>query len=148
MNDPTYSSEVSLTFGQKVQLLLECLPLLFFVLAFVFCMTILDDITGAPPPTALLLFLGLVILVVGWTAIQRTRDLVSGVALVQEDLLERAYRSGGSTRHPFRGRFAQLGTLRLTTPAYGQVVHTGPHSRYRVSYSPASKIVWSLEKLG
>jgi hypothetical protein len=110
--------------------------------------TILDGITGAPPPVALLLFLGFVIIVVVWTAIQRIRDLASGVVLVQEDLLENAYRSRGSTRNPFRGRFARLGTLRLTARAYGQVVHIGPRNRCRVSYSPASKIVWSLEKLG
>ena len=147
MNNPTYSSEAPLTFGQKAQLLVECLPLLFFILAFIFCVTILDDITGAPPPAALVLFLGFVNLIVGWTAIQRARDLISGIALVREDVLEQAYRSRGSTRHPFRGRFAQLGTLRLTTRAYGQVVHIGPPNRCRVSYSPTSKIVWSLEKL-
>ena len=56
---------VPLTLVQKARLIVECVPLLFFVLAFIFSATILDDIVGAPPPVALLLFLGFVILVVG-----------------------------------------------------------------------------------
>jgi hypothetical protein len=145
MNDPTLSSAVPLTFTQKARLLVECLPVLFFTAAFVFCVTLIDDITGAPPPLALLLFLGFVIFVVGWAAINRMRDLASGVALVQEDLLERSWRSGGSPGpKPFRGKFEQLGRMRLSSKAYGQ----GQNGmRYRVSYSPASRIVWSLEKL-
>ena len=147
MHSSNHSSAVPLTLAQKARLLFECLPLLFFALAFVFCATILDDITGAPPPQALLLFLGFVILVVGWTAINRLRDLASGVALVQEDLLERAFRSRGAARNPFRGKFAQLGAMRLTSRAYGQVTSVGLRNRCHVAYSPASKIVWWLERL-
>ena len=74
------------------------------------------------------------------------RDLVSGVALVQEDVLERSWRSrGASGPNASNGKFEQLGRMRLSSKAYGQ----GQNGvRYRVSYSPASKIVWSLEKLG
>lgn len=148
MNDTITSSEVPLTSLQKARLLVECLPLLFFSVVFVLCITLIKNITGTPVPPLVLLFLGFVILVVGWTAVQRTRDLLSGVALVREDVLERAYRSGGSTRNPFRGRFAQLGTVRLTRGAYSQVSSVGPPNRCRIFYSPASKIVWSLERLG
>src|SRR5262245_53587967 len=101
MHSSNPSSAVPLTFAQKARLLFECLPLLFFALAFVFCATVLDDITGAPPPRALLPFLGFVVLVVGWAAINRLRDLASGVVLVEEDQLERAFRSRGATRNPF-----------------------------------------------
>src|SRR5215216_3491158 len=97
-----------LTFLQKARLCLECLPVLFFTAALIFCVTLLDDITGAPPPLALLLFLGLVIVVTGWAALNRVRDLAAGVALVQEDLLERSWRTRGASTKPFYGQFQQL----------------------------------------
>jgi hypothetical protein len=128
---------------QKARLLVDCLPLPFFVLALVFVVTILDDITGAPPPQFLILFLGLVILLVGWTALQRVRDLVAGVALVQDDLLQRYLAGRGRGRVRF-GEFEQLGRLRLTAKAFHQAQ---PQRRYRVLYSPASRIVWALEPL-
>jgi hypothetical protein len=70
-----------LTFWQKARLVVGCLPLLFFALVLIFTLTFLDDITGAPPPVALPLFLGFVILWVGYQAFQHMRDLTSGVAL-------------------------------------------------------------------
>jgi hypothetical protein len=142
MND---MDQVPLTFGQKARLLVECLPAPFMLLALVFTLTVLDDITGAPPPIVLPIFLAVVLAVVGWTALQRLRDFASGVARVQDDVLERAWRSRGSSRpSPFHGRFAQLGTMRLSRKAWAQA---RSEARYRVAYSPASKIVWSLEPL-
>jgi hypothetical protein len=137
---------VPLTFTQQARLIIECLPVVFFTLALVFVLTLLDDITGAPPSLFLILFLCIVIFVVGWAALNRIRDLVSGVALVQEDVLERSWRSrSGSGSNAPRGKFEQLGRMRLSSKAYGQ----GQKGlRYRVSYSPVSKIVWSLEKVG
>jgi len=145
MNDLSNIHQMPLTFFQKARLCLECLPVLFFTAALIFCVTLLDDLTGAPAPLALLLFLGLVIVVTGWAALNRVRDLAAGVALVQEDLLERSWNSrGASGSKAFRGQFEQLGRMRLSSKAYGQ----GQNGfRYRVAYSPASKIVWSLEKL-
>jgi hypothetical protein len=143
MNNLTNPLQIPLTFTQKARLCVECLPVLFFTAALIFCATLLDDMTGVPAPPALLLFLGLVIMVTGWAAINRVRDLAAGVALVQEDLLERSWRSRGASTNPFRGKFAQLGRMRLSRKAYGQGQNG---ARYRVSYSPASKIVWSLEK--
>jgi len=142
--DSEHPGNMPLTGMQKARLIVDCLPLLFFALALVFTVTIFDDIVGVRPPTTLLLFLGVVIIVMGLQAFQRTRDLVSGVALVQDDVLQRAYRSRGQGWH-FWGTFAQLGKLSLTAKAY----HQGqPGRRHRVVYSPASKIVWSLERLG
>ena len=135
-----------LTFGQKARLLVECLPAPFMLLALVFTVMLLDDITGSPPPVLLPLFLAFVLLVVGWAAVKRLRDLVAGVAVVQDDLLERAWRSRGSSGpNSFHGRFAELGTMRLSRRAWAQGMNG---ARYRVAYSPASKIVWSLEPLG
>jgi hypothetical protein len=139
------ATEVPLTFAQRARLLVECLPVIFFTLALVFVLTRFGDITGAPPSLFLILFLWVVILIVGWTALNRIRDLVSGVVLVQEDVLERSWRSGRRSRsRPLKGKFTRLGNMRLTSNAYGQG-HNG--FRYRVAYSPASKIVWSLEPI-
>jgi hypothetical protein len=145
VNDINNADQVPLTFIQKARLIVECIPVIFFTAVFIFSVTVLDDITGAPAPPALLLFLGFVIIVVGWIAINRLRDLVSGVVLIHEDVLERSWRSrGASGPRSFRGKFEQLGTMRLSSKAYGQ----GQNGfRYRVSLSPASKIVWSLEKV-
>jgi hypothetical protein len=143
MNNLHTTAQVQLTFTQKARLLVECLPVVFFTAALIFCATLLDDITGAPAPLALLAFLGLVIVVTAWAAVNRVRDLAAGAALVQEDLLTRSWRSGGAGAKPFRGKFERLGRMRLTSKAYGQ----GQNGvRYRVCYSPASKIVWWLEK--
>ncbi len=137
--------EVALTFAQRARLVVECLPVVFFTLALVFVLTFLEDLTGSHPPRLLILFLGLVLLVTGAAAINRIRDLASGVARVQEDVLERSWRSRGSPgSKPFRGKFEHLGTMRLSSRAHGQGQNGSP---YRVCYSPASKIVWSLERL-
>ena len=139
-------SSVPLTAMQRARLLLECLPVVFFVLALAFTLTLLDDITGAPPPSALSLLLVVVVIVTGWTALQRMRDLLLGAALVQRDRLVRSWRLRGSSgSKAARGKFEQLGTMRLAGEAWGQAQTGAP---YRVVYSPASKIVWSLEKLG
>lgn len=140
------TSEVPLTLSQQARLVAECLPVIFFSMALVFVLTRFGPMTGARPPIFLVLFLSVVILVVGWAAVNGIRDLISGVALLQEDVLERSWRSGRSSRsRPLNGIFEQLGKMRLSSSAYGQ----GQHGvRYRVVYSPASKIVWSLEQIG
>jgi hypothetical protein len=145
MNNLSNTNQVPLTFTQRARLLVECLPVIFFSLALVFVLILLDDITGAPPSIFLILFLCFVIFVVGWAALNRIRDLISGVALVQEDMLERSWRSrGASGPNSSRGKFEQLGRMRLGSKAYAQ----GQNGfRYRVFYSPASKIVWMLEKI-
>ena len=80
------------------------------------------------------------LLVVGWRAVQRIRDLLSGAALVRNDLLQRSWSARYGTGK--YGNFAQLGRLSLTSRDY---VHRAPGQRYRVTYSPASNIAWSLE---
>jgi len=135
-------ASVPLTALQKARLIADCLPLLFFTLALVFCLTLFDDIYGAPPSAILLSFLGVIIVVTGYRALQRLRDMAAGAALVREDLLQRSWRTRRGQGH--YGKFEQLGTLRLrqTAPSQGQ-----PGQRHRVIYSPASKIAWRLEPL-
>lgn len=83
------------------------------------------------------------IVIIGYQAVQHLRDLVSGVAQAQEDLLKRSSRArGGYAWSNSCGRFERLGTLWMGLKLY---VQHGPGQRYRVVYSPASKIVWAFE---
>jgi hypothetical protein len=137
------AATIPLTAMQKARLIRDCLPLPFFLLALVFVVGFLRNLTGAPPPTLLILFLVGVVFFMGWIALNRIRDLASGVALVQEDLLQRLSRGTGTQRHAY-GEFEQLGRFTLTTKAF----HQGQRDqRHLVTYSPVSKIVWTLEPL-
>jgi hypothetical protein len=89
-------------------------------------------------PFGLLLVAAL--LFTGYDALRCLRDLASGVALVQEDLLKRLSR--GPRRKGRRGSFQHLGEMWLTSRVFFQ---SSPGRRYRVVYSPASRTVWALE---
>jgi hypothetical protein len=134
---------VPLAVGQKVHLLAGCLPVVTFTLLFAGYLVLAQRAIIPPPQPLFYLFMGVVLLILGFQAIQRLRDLMAGVALVEEDLLKQSFRT---TRGPgggrATGRFERLGTLRLTSKAYFK---NPPDARYRVVYSPASRIVWALE---
>ncbi len=134
---------IPLTASQKMQLLAGCLPVVSFTLMCVAYRALVSKAIVPPPGLLLYLVMGATILVTGYQAVQKLRDLISGVVLVQEDLLNRSYRTRGAPGRgrPF-GRFERLGTLRMTSKAYFQ---NSPGQRYRVVYSPISKIVWALE---
>ena len=156
-----------LTMGERAQLLLGCLPFLFFLVATIFVATVWSSITaqltGQRTPLILILVMVVVLAVTGWIAVKRVRDLASGVALVVEDQITSMLRGrrGPSNSHCF-GIFAGLGTLRMpvrdfnrigTERAMGQVPELGGEAAgpveswtYRVEYSPASKIAWSVEQ--
>ena len=136
---------VPLSAGQRARLIIEMVPLGFFVLALLFVVLYLPRLTGTAPPVALVLFLGLVVVVMAWVALLRLRDLMAGVALVEDDRLASLIRPRGkSGTQGFRGRFERLGRMRLSRAAFGQG-QVG--ARYRVFYSPASRVVWALEPL-
>lgn len=131
---------VPLAFGQKARLLANGLPFLVSFLVFGGYLMLVGRELAPPPPPSLWLVIAIALLATGYQAIQSLRDLISGVSLVQEDLLNRSYRTGaGPNRH--RGRFERLGTLKMSRKAYFQ---NSPGQRYRVVYSPISKIVWEL----
>jgi hypothetical protein len=133
---------VPLAAWQKARLLFECLPLLSFLVMTVIVLTVLRTMEVEPPP-ALYILIVVVVVVLGFQAIQRLRDFASGVAVAQDDVLIRSHRSRSGTRM-FFGRFEKLGRMRLIPKA-----HFSSHNgmRYRVIYSPVSKIVWTLEPL-
>jgi hypothetical protein len=143
MNNEQEMDTVPLTTGQKARLMAGCIPFSTFALMCLIYLTVLRDVVGAPPPI-MLGFMGVVLLVLGYDVIQRLRDLVSGVAMVQPDVLVRSWRSRGRGKAHYYGKFEQLGRLRLIPSVHFQSPAGG---RYRVIYSPVSKIVWSLERL-
>jgi hypothetical protein len=146
MHPLSTAQETPLTLSQQVQLLLGCLPVVFFTLVLAFVLTGYERLTGSPPALFVILFLCALILLLGWIAVERVRDLLSGVALIQQDVLELAWRGGRTSRsRDYYGNFTQLGKMKLIPSAYHQGING---SRYRICYSPVSKIVWSLEKIG
>lgn len=133
---------VPLTASQKARLLAGCLPLVTFTLMVAGYLFLVGRGIVPSPPLLFSLFVVLVILFTGHQAIQRLRDVISGAALVQEDLLNRSYARRARGRGTYHGVFERLGNLRLMPKAHFQ---NSPGQRYRVVYSPASKIVWALE---
>jgi hypothetical protein len=140
------SDRVPLAMWQKAWLLFGCVPFVFFLIMFAvyvpFLREVLDEQLGTAS-VVVYLFAGVVLLVLGFQAVQRLRDLFSGVAIVREDVLQRSWRTGGRGRQ-FFGNFNNLGKMRLMPNAHFQ---SQRGVRSRVVYSPVSKIVWSIEPL-
>jgi len=135
--------EIPLTLGQRIRLLIRCLPFLFFAAAITAYLTVLA--TVYPFKIELVAFLALVLLVTGYQGFQALRDVTRGRALVTTDLLRNVVGRGSRSRSRYhRGEFESLGRLTLTPAAFH---HAQRGQRHRVTYSPATKIVWSLEPL-
>jgi hypothetical protein len=132
-----------LTVPQKARLLLDCLPFVFFSVVAAGYVTVLRKVYGELK-LSILVFLAIVLLVTGYQALQRMRDIASGVALVREDVLRNVLGRGSQRRRRSHhaGEFAALGRLKLTPNAFRQAIGG---RRHRVTYSPASKIAWELE---
>jgi hypothetical protein len=139
---PEGPDSVPLSFAQQARLFFDCVPLVLFSSAVALYVTVLGDYLGRPNPW-FLLFAALVILMLAYQSFQRIRDLLLGRALVTIDVLERSWRTRGN-RGNFYGKFTQLGRLQLQPKVHFQSQNG---RRYRVHYSPASKIVWALEPL-
>jgi len=135
---------VPLTAGQKARLFAGCLPAVVTFALMVAGYFALVSRAILPRPVALFyVFIVVVLLFTGYQAAQNLRDLLSGSALAQEDLLNRSHRSRrGKGRGTRWGTFERLGRMQMTPNAYSQ---GSPGQRYRVVYSPISKIVWTLE---
>jgi hypothetical protein len=140
-------NQVPLANWQKARLLVDCIPFVFFALISIAAFTLFGYLFGVGTRAILMkAFIALVLLVLGFQALQRIRDLLSGQANVVVDVLERSWRSGGSANRSrmFFGKFQQLGRIRIMPKA-----HFGSYNgqRYRVTYSPISRIVWTLEPI-
>jgi hypothetical protein len=139
---PPVLGRVPLTIGQKLGLAVDCVPLLTFSALAAIYVTMLRPVVGAPALPSFLV-MAAVLLLNGLTTLRRARDIVSGVAVVREDVLERFGRSGHRRRSSF-GSFATLGRLWMSARVLlpGRKGH-----RHRITYSPASRIVWNIEPL-
>jgi hypothetical protein len=134
-------AHVPLTIGQKARLIGECLPAGFFLAAGAVYLLVVNRF-GGPRPGILLAF-AVIVAIVGVRALARLRDLRSGVALVADDQLRGVLGRGASSGRPGHfGEFSSLGTLRLTMKAFHRAQRG---RRHRIVYSPASRIVWSLD---
>jgi xanthosine utilization system XapX-like protein len=134
---------VPLTMMQRLRLLMDCLPFAFMLVVSILYLTVLTNIYGPPQPL-FLAFIGLVLLVTGFTAVQRMRDFLGGVSKVEADFLNRSWRSSHGSRRQCYGEFEQLGKRVMTA----QVYHKYPSSqRYWVHYGPASRIIWEMEPI-
>ncbi|MBA3870190.1 MAG: hypothetical protein H0X30_13680 [Anaerolineae bacterium] len=127
---------------QKLWLVAHSIPVIMIVFALIYSITVNPNIIGWSIFQFLLVFL----LIVGLVALinqasKCLRDLLSGVALIEEDELQRLWHSD-ERNNILYGQFVRLGKLRMTGQAYRRGV-LGEH--YQVYYSPASRIVWSLE---
>jgi hypothetical protein len=134
---------IPLTSNQKLQLLLGCLPLAAF-LVLVAAYFVAAFYGSLPMPSALFYAFLLVILVLfGYQALQRLRDLAAGVALVDEDVLLRSWHASANSNDIY-AKFERLGILQIS-PKVAPAIKGGTH--FRVAYSPASKIAWAVERL-
>jgi hypothetical protein len=143
MSQGASPARIPLTGNQKFQLLTGCVPLAAIV-ALVAVYVVSSFEGSLPVPSTLVSVIAFVIvLLFGYQAVQRIRDLVSGVALVADDVLIRSWHIR-SNPNDIYGKFQRLGILQIRPKA---AVAATDGALYRVAYSPASKVVWSLERI-
>jgi hypothetical protein len=153
-----------LTAPERGRLLADCIPFLVVLALMIFLAIVWTDLTaalaGQRTPFVVGVVLGIFLLVTGSIAVNRLRDLLAGVAVVEQDHLKRLWRPRrGTPARDCYGSFEHLGTLRMSRSEYGrartgfdlaQLHHAGGHAGgtvpvvFRVTYSPASKIAWSV----
>jgi xanthosine utilization system XapX-like protein len=133
-------STVPLTRAQRLELLESCIPLaIVTVLVGGYVVMALAGIIPHPP-LLIYLVIAVVFALVGYQAAQVARDLSAGVALVEEDQLLSAWRASGPSNDVY-GKFERLGTLSLKQAT---AAPPATDTRYLLTYSPASKTVWSM----
>jgi hypothetical protein len=136
------NAQVSLTFGQKMFLALDCVPLIFVLGLIALYFSVVQPRFGGPA-LPLYLLATILILVRGPATLAHLRDLARGVALIEEDRLE-SFGRAGHHRQSSWGQFAALGRLWMTS---GVLLPGRKGHRHRITYSPASRIAWRLEPL-
>lgn len=139
---PSDGGQVPLQTWQRARLIMDCLPLVGFDALVLVVFILFRDLIGSASPL-LVVFVVVVIGVLGFQSLGRIRDLMSGLALVREDVLTISHPSRASGRM-FFGSFKELGRMRLMPKAH---FGTSNGMRCRVTYSPISRIVWTLDKL-
>ena len=157
-----------LTAFEPARLLAGCVPFLFLLAGTIFTSTIWSDVTealaGQRTPLIFGAAMGVVLLITGWIAVKRVRDVLAGSAVVEEDRLNRLWRprrgaarwataatatSSGWARCGCRGRIGRVSTGfdRVQLARSGHETARSVPVPHRVTYSPASKIAWSVEQV-
>jgi hypothetical protein len=141
MSNDVSVGTIALTTKQKLLLAGAFVPVVFFALAGIFILLLLSFMFSADVLILLLIFLLVILSVIFYDFSKNLRDLFSGVAIIEEDKLSSLRRAHSRSSTCF-GTFARLGELRMTPISFEQA-QIG--QTYRICYSPASGIVWSLE---
>ena len=156
-----------LTAVERRRLLLDCIPFLVLLAATLVVAAIWSDLTpgllGRRTSLVLAVVLGSFLLITGWTALNRVRDVLAGTAVVEQDHLKRLWRPRrGALGGDCFGTFERLGRLRMSPTEFGraglafdlaQLHHPDGVSGarapvvFRVAYSPASRIAWSVTQV-
>lgn len=142
MTEPISRSTVVLTAGQKFRLLGRVVPLVGFGLLVAAYLVTINLGFFPPPSLPFYAFIAVVLLFLGYQAFQAIRDILSGVAVVEEDILV-SMRHSRASGNALSGKFERLGTFRVPRKVG---ISAAQRIKYRVTYSPGSKIVWALEK--
>jgi hypothetical protein len=134
MAPPGEGSTVPLTTKQKLQLLAGCLPLILYCVAasiyvYAASLDMREPLNLAWAGGGLLIF--------GFLSRNWLRDLLFGAALVREAKLMELFYAGGNSC----ANFAQIGPLIFND----KNVQAAKGRRYRIFYSPASRLIWRLE---
>lgn len=139
---PLGGDPVPLTSAQRKGLRGEFVHFGLLALAIAVLWTLMKLEILSPPDWMFWTWFVCIVLYCGYQALQLRHDLRSGIALTREDLLESVHPPSGKGGQHYHGQFAQLGSLRL---GRGVDVKSPAGRRYRLVFSPASKIVWTLE---
>src|SRR5687767_12773161 len=102
---------VPLKAWMKARLLSECLPLVSFLILAALMFIFAGNLVAPSQVIIFVVFIAVVTLVLGYQALQRMRDLLSGEALVEDDVLDHSWASRQGRM--FWGKFEGLGRLRL-----------------------------------
>jgi hypothetical protein len=150
--------------AERGRLLRDCVPFLVALAGTIVLAAVWSDLTealaGQRTPLVLGAVLGFFLLGTGSIALNRVRDVLTGSAVVEQDHLKRLRRPRrGPLGNDGYGDFEHLGTLRMSPTEFGrastvfdlaQLHHADGVSGgrvpvvFRVTYSPASKIAWSV----
>ena len=139
MSELAQRAEIPLTQNQKLRLLAGCIPAIGFLVFLGAYLAIAASGSVPFPSTLLWIVIAAVCLALGSQAALRLRDIALGVALVEQDVMIRSWHAAGNNTDLY-GKFQRLGILKLGPKV--QAPNAG--GLFRVTHSPASKIVWDL----
>jgi hypothetical protein len=139
------AESVPLTGSQKRSLLSWTIsPALLIVIAPCFLWVLYRDASGVGRAVLFLIIVPGLLAYVIYQSLPQLRDLHSGVALVRVALVRRTWDIRSNMSTMYYAEFEGLGRMALFGSVHAKIK---PDNVYRISYSPASKVVWSAESV-